>query len=426
MASKYRIGKVDVDSSAPAFAEALKGAFANKHRPLCLCKPDGVEMYVARFADRHLVKRMPGSAASHDADCESYQPPPEVSGLGELDGAAIQEDVATGTTILKLDFSLTKVTGRAAPSAGSNDGDSVRTDGSKLTLRGLLHYLWGEAELTKWVPGMAGKRSWGLVRRLLLQAALNKMPSKSYNLCEVLYVPEVFMLEHKDVIVARRAERLAKVMSAPAGVRKLLVLVGEVKDFVPGRFNMKAVIKHLPDMHLQVPEDLMRRLQKRFSTELEIWRSYESTHLMTVATFSVSQAGITTIEEMALMTVNSEWLPIENAFELQLLDELHRGHRRFTKCLRYNLVESKPLATAVLTDTRPEPVAMYVLPHLTDAVVEGMTSLILSSQLTSWAWRPMREGMPALPPAGLYEVSSQEVVDRMVGSLLEGDEVEAA
>ncbi|MFP3594879.1 DUF1173 family protein, partial [Chryseobacterium sp. SIMBA_038] len=80
------------------------------------------------------------------------------------------------------------------------------------------------------------------------------------------------------------------------------------------------------------------------------------------ATFSVSGAGVASIEEASLMLVNENWIPFESIDERMLVDNLTNQKRRFVKGLRYNLPSTNPLASVVLSDTA-EPVAMYVLPY---------------------------------------------------------------
>jgi hypothetical protein len=72
-------------------------------------------MYVARLgaSDGYIVKRMPDTGSHHAPDCPSYEPPAEVSGLGQVLGSAITEDPATGETTLKLDFPMSKMPGRS-------------------------------------------------------------------------------------------------------------------------------------------------------------------------------------------------------------------------------------------------------------------------------------------------------------------------
>ena len=192
----------------PRLSAALTAAHGTKLRPLCTCRSAGVPMYVARSGDHYIIKRMPNSGSQHHLDCDSYEPPGELSGLGEVSGSAIQEDIESGLTALKLDFSLSKAGGRKSPVASGIEPESVRTDGAKLTLRGALHYLWDEAGLSRWSPAMAGKRSWFVVRKHLLQAAENKT-TKGAALGSLLFIPETFSVDRKDELLQRRTARLA-------------------------------------------------------------------------------------------------------------------------------------------------------------------------------------------------------------------------
>ena len=122
---------------------------------------------------------------------------------GSLTLQVMAEDPATGQTSLRLGFSLTKLPGRSQMPPVGSETESVSSDGTKLSLRGLLHYLWDQAELTKWHPGFAGKRTWGTVRRQLLSASEDKF-ARGDSLRSRLYIPETFSVDHRDAINARR------------------------------------------------------------------------------------------------------------------------------------------------------------------------------------------------------------------------------
>ena len=237
------------------FADAVSAAHATQQRPLCLCLVKGIEMYVARLGDGYLIKRMPYTGSHHAPDCPSYEPPAELSGLGQVLGSAITEDPVNGLTALKLGFSMSKVGARSIDPGCGEGSDSVATDGTKLSLRGLLHYLWDQAELTRWKPGFAGKRSWAIVRKHLLIAAENKI-ARGTALQSRLYIPEVFTVEHRDEINARRMSHLMHAAGKPKGPRPLMLLIGEVKEIVPARYGFKAVIKHVPDQPFALDEQL--------------------------------------------------------------------------------------------------------------------------------------------------------------------------
>ncbi|MEO8921823.1 MAG: DUF1173 domain-containing protein [Caldimonas sp.] len=394
----YRFASAVLSSGDPAFAAHLANAYSDKSRPLCMCiSTAGLPMYVSRLNGRFLVKRMPNTGSQHHPDCASYEPPPELSGLGEVAGA-IQEDVDAGSTALKLDFQLSKLGSRALPISSGMLTDSVRTDGSRLTLRATLHYLWEQAQLNRWTPRMAGKRSWYVVRKHLLHAAADKT-AKGFSLTDILFIPESFSMEHKSEIEARRIAKLARTAMATQGGHQLMLLIGEVKSMEPARYGHKIVIKHLPDMPLLLAEDLHHRMVKRFNNELALWSENESIHLLTIATFGMSPAGVAYLEEACLVPVTANWIPIEHHADAQLLEQLTQAGRRFTKGLRYNLASDRPLASAVLSDTAPSPVALYLVPpNASDAYRQALDQLVEASELPAWIWKTAEQSMPVLPP----------------------------
>jgi hypothetical protein len=59
---------------------------------------------------------------------------------------------------------------------------------------------------------------------------------------------------------------------------------------------------------------------------------------------------VASVEELSLMPVTAQWLPVENGFERQQVEQLVRDPRSFIKVLRYNLARDQPLATVSLID----------------------------------------------------------------------------
>ncbi len=395
--SVYEVGGQRFEAASRGFAEAIAEAHAAHHRPRCMCLVDGVEMYVARLAGMNegfIVKRMPNTGSHHAPDCPSYEPPAESSGLGQVLGSAITEDPATGETTLKLDFSMSKIAGRSAMPAAGGNGDSVASGGTKLSLRGLLHYLWDQAELTRWQPGFAGKRMWSTVRKHLLLAAENKI-AHGDSLRSRLYIPEVFSVEHRDAISARRMAQWSQAVAVPGKPQHLMLLIAEVKEIVPARYGFKAVVKHVPDQAFALDEQLYRRLGRRFESELALWGAADDLHMVMVATFSVAAAGIPTIVELSLMPVTRQWLPVEDGFEKQLIDRLVSDERSFVKGLRYNLGADSALASATLTDCEGSAPLLFVA----HAGIEesGRYLQVCDPSVPVWLWNPSSEAMPSLP-----------------------------
>lgn len=399
-AAVYDIQSRRFATDSRGFAQAIAEAHVAYHRPRCLCQPQGVEMYVARLGAGYIVKRMPDTGCHHAPDCPSYEPPAECSGLGQVLGSAITEDPATGETTLKLDFPLLKRPGHRALPPEGGEGDSAATNGTRLSLRALLHYLWDQAELTRWQPAFAGKRSWGTVRRHLLQAAAHMMAG-GLALQPRLYIPEPFSVDQREALNARRVAQWGPAAAVPGKPQTLMVLIGEVKEIVPARYGYKAVIKHMPDQAFGLDEALYRRLERRFEPELTLWASAEGVQMIMIATFGVSATGLAGIIELCVMPITAQWLPIESAFDMQLVEQLVTDGRHFIKGLRYGLPRKHHLSCATLTDTGPAPVPLFILNPGGDEPLAGdaLRGEMGTQEAPAWLWRPAFQAMPRLPAA---------------------------
>ena len=395
---RIRIGETEISLDVADFRERLARAHAAHERPLCLCCSPGVPMYVAKVGDRQILKRMPDTGPDHDPSCDSYEAPYELFGFGHVAGSAIQENVEDGVTLLKLDFSLSKTGAKSPPiPKDENDSGSVKTDGSKLSLRALLHYLWDQAEFNRWRPGMAGKRNWAVIRKFLLEAAEGKT-AKGRPLGELLYVPEIFAVEREAEINQRRTAFMHAIAASKDGRRSLLMLIGEVKEIAPARYGHRLVIKHLPKFPFMANEDAHRRMNSKFANGLSLWGAMPETHLIAIATFGIGPTGVASIESIALMVVNENWIPFEHSFDAALLDALTRSRSNFLKGLRYNLSTERPLASVVLREDGAAPIAMYILPPTAgDAYRAALDDLTSESAMTAWIWNAGAAEMPPLP-----------------------------
>lgn len=392
----YRFDGHNHSAEEPAWPRVLQKAYETGVRPLCLCTrgDDLPMMYIARFRDQYVLKRMPNSGSNHSSHCEHYEPPPELSGLGQVQGSAIRPNPDDGETLLSLDFALTKGRSRAPADMGDVEHESVRNDGTKLTLRALLHYLYDQSGLTRWTPAMKAKRNWFVVRRELLSAASDKKTKGAY-LPELLYIPEMFFLDKADDIKRRQLASLSMLSGNPS---KRMLVIAEVKSFEPARFGFKLYLKHVPNMPLAVNDELCKRINKVFAPQLALWNQVESSHLMMIGTISLSPEGIYSLETLCLMNVNEHWIPFDNFYDYQLLETLHATDRRFSKGLRYNLSSENALASAVLQDTAGSPTALFVVPEGVDDAYEAVGTVMQEqAQMGVWMWHTGRDPLPLLP-----------------------------
>ena len=215
-----------------------------------------------------------------------------------------------------------------------------------------------------------------------------------------LFVPEPFRADDKTGIEQRRAMALTELYPPAPGARRLMLLVGEIKEFGEARSGRKVVIKHMPGFPLFLEDRAWTSLQRRFSAQLELWQANEVSHLMAIMTIGATGSGLTMINEIALMTVTAEWLPVESVYEERVLEKLTKLRRKSVKGLRFNLSSSQPVAIATLLEAEPVPVALYLVPPEAGDQFESVLSDMIAARcdLDAWIWRIKDGEMPRLPP----------------------------
>lgn len=365
----------------------------------CPCIRPMPQMYIAHQAGTYFIKRMPSSGIDHSPDCGSFAPPEELSGLAQVHGTAIEENPDDGTTLLRLDFPLS-IRGKrsAAPPPSMGVATEAKSVDRKLTLTSLLHFLWHEADLVKWVPAMESKRWWGVVQGAVLGAAANKI-AKQQSIATKLYIPAPFHKDRIEANAARRNQFFRTLTESASNATALGIVIAEFKAIEPTRLGGRFVFKHMPDCHFFADADLVAKFNRVFEAQLMLADMQPDTHIIVIATFSMAKAGYPVLQDIGMMLTTSNWIPFEHTRDAALIDAMTKAKRRFTKSLRFNLPLDAPIASMITTDTAP-PVAMFVT-HPTD---DGSMETLLSQTATegtyrSWMWLG-DAAMPELPALG--------------------------
>lgn len=393
--TRYLIADVELDPNTDAGQERLGQAHRQSERVICACSGSQPQMYIAKISGSFFLKRMPDTGFEHAPDCVSFMPPDALTGRAGLQGSAIEEHPEDGTTLLRLGFSLSKGAGRAAPPPSDGQpATEVKATPKKLTLTSLLHYLWEEAGLCKWTPGLEGKRNWGVVQRRLNETASSKI-AKSAPLADRLFVAEPYRHADKSAIAARRAATFRRMAGKPNSYG---LLVAEYKAHEPTRLGARFTFKHLPDQAFFADAEFVSRFEAVSSAHLALADMVPDSHVMIIATFRFTDQGYPILHEMGLMTVTSRWLPFDHINEATLIGAMCDAKRSFVKSLRYNIGHDAPLAAMMTTDL-DKPVLMFIENgSATPATSSVSTSSIQGHGLASWVW-PEDVGMPALPDA---------------------------
>ena len=96
---------------------------------------------------------------------------------------------------------------------------------------------------------------------------------------------------------------------------------------------------------------------------------------------------------------SSQWLPIEDSFEKQLVERLVRDGRTFVKGLRYNLPPDALLASVTLTEASKAPIPLRISSREFDAGQTNATAVEIAAaaSCSTWVWHIATGPMPPLP-----------------------------
>ena len=387
-ASMYALGDEMLSADSPGFQAKLLRVYATRSRPRCMCVAGGVEMYTSRHDDVVSLRRLPGTGSQHAPSCPSYEIPLDASGLGRLLGSAIRRDPWSGDSKLSLGFSLS-ARQRNLNTTVRQAADGIRHDtNQRLSMLGMLHYLWDQAELTHWHPSFRGRRSWAVVRKRVMDAA-SQMQTSRRSLGELLHLPESFVEDHAHA--AREQRR--KFFATAAAERRLALVVGELKSIYRSRDAWRLAIRHMPELPILLDDGMYRKASARFTHELELWHADDRVRLLALVAVSVGALGALQATSMSLSCTSSEWLPFSNQAEWSLLTALLAEQRSFIRALQYGLAPPAGQARvpyAFLTDTaqRSQPLFIDQRSCTDDSDQEP----------DAWTWNWLNEEMPRLPP----------------------------
>jgi hypothetical protein len=409
--SRYLINGVEMTSSDSRIQGLLAAAYNGKAAPRCLCIPGGVEMYIAKYKD-FVLKRRPDTGKDHHPACASFEPPIGQSGLGEVLGEAIIERSAELIEV-RLDFPLTRRQRRAFVQGEPSEKTEVKAQRPRLGLRGLLHLLWERAGFNRWYPRMEGKRSWRVLRKHLIDAA-REIETKGVRLTDRLLAPEPFRLDEATEIAKRRAAAMSILLSSSDDAQfRMMIAIGELKDFSATEIDYRIVLKHMADCPLFMEKKAGEKFKKTFGTEYATWAHQKALEqqpkdLMKPPELRFIFAGLIYaqrenlfhIDTATIMMTTANWMPVDYEYEKILADELTRQRRRFMKPLRYESKQGAAYPNLILLDTGNQTTALDIVsPFLADKAQALKELALKQREEPHWVWRTEEDpSPPALPP----------------------------
>jgi hypothetical protein len=269
----------------------------------------------------------------------------------------------------------------------------------KLSLRGLLHYLWERAGFNRWYPRMQGKRSYWVLHKFLLQAC-EEVETKGLRLSERVFIPEHFVLERAAAITQRRKEALSILSSPDAQLQfKMMIAIGELKEFKATTLGYQLVLKHLPDCAFFLEQSAGERTKRVFETELSAWDSGQ-VRLVAACLIYAKQEHCYQIDSLTLIMTSAQWIPLDYVYEKDVVEKLVAEQRAFIKPLRYEAEHIGAFPNFRLLDAGTSPVALDIVSAFLRASERAAKIKAISERRPNgWVWDTAQTAvMPDLPP----------------------------
>lgn len=310
----------------------------------CMCGGPGarrLSIHSRSNSDRFHLARFPETGPDHSDDCIYYGVDPGMSGLGAYRRGVVQE-LDDGATKIKLKVGLQQRAALAPEEADIGAGSEAkasksnrRTGQASMTLLGLLHFLWTQAGLISWSPGMEGKRNLGVVHYHLMQRAKTTYAGRT-RLAQNLLVGTPASSGQQA------GHNRAKALEAVTERRRLVVVapLAQHQDGLEGGKTLPIASFHgIP--YLNVDEANWEPLQRRFPRELDAWRAGNVVVAIAQTEPPKSSGGSmrAQVVDIALMQVTREWIPVDSGYEALVADQLVAAKRRFEKPLRFDAGE---------------------------------------------------------------------------------------
>lgn len=402
------------EASNPALQTALEAIYETPERPRCLCVEGGVDLYISRRSSAYHLARMPGTGNQHHPTCPDYEPNPASSGRGALMGDGIVEK-SPEILEIHLGFPLSRSPdGRAIPRGDATPPREVRAPKHRLSLQAVLHTLYETARFNRWYPAMEGARNQGVLCKYLMEAA-NHILVRGEPLACRLYVPEPFTADRKDEIAARRREKLAFLNASDQGKEfQFGFVIGEFKEAEAAASSCKVRIKHLPDMPLRMEAKAWARVERVYqplieATEADVPRK---PRILVAALIYAKQESVYQIERLTMMLVSDQYVPLNGAFELPLLERLQSDKRIFIKPLQYDSASAASFANFLLLDAASGQGCDYPL-HVMSKFVDAKEQALKAKAVEkcgpdAWVWHT-DQPIPPLPAVRRYVGTTAQV-----------------
>lgn len=333
----------------------------NKAQVRCGCRGTGerrLSIHSRSHSDRFHLARFPETGPEHSEDCAYYGVDPGMSGLGSYRRGVVQE-LDDGTVKIKLKVGLQQraaLAPKETPPSKAKAPARPRTGQASMTLLGLLHFLWTQAGLNSWSPGMEGKRNLAVVHHHLMLQAKSTYAGRTR-------LAQNLIAATPTNSGAQAGHNRAKSLEAVTERRRLVVIapLAQHQEELDGSRTLPISGFHgIP--YLALDETAWSALERGFARELDGWRAGNAVVAVAQSDPPKSSGGsmLAQVVDLALMQITRDWIPVDSGYEALVADQLVAAKRRFDKPLRFDAGEEVTFPDFWLKDTaNPMPLEVW-------------------------------------------------------------------
>lgn len=316
--------------------QCQKGDEAENKRRL---KPCG-----STTTDNYWLARWSHSGNEHATDCRFYSLWAD-DRQGKIYESDVVKTVSPGNFRIKLPTGLQQKSPSAQiePAPNKIKRDTVtRKAQPAMRLLGLLHFMWEQAEINHWHPNFDKRTrddAWASWR--LKQIAEKITVGKTLLKSVLVMMAKPGTQEIKN--------NWATVDAAAADSKRLVVITYLTLCTKEGEGQLNGTLPLAQAAGfptLDVPADLISRLNRSFSRELADWRRGQKVMLIAETDPPVKKFkqrdgkpvpySTCKIIDAALMTVSPRFIPLDSSWEGVVEEKLWQEKRQFIKPLRYD------------------------------------------------------------------------------------------
>lgn len=386
---------------AAQWQQLLQQVHQSRERPLCLCRPAGVAMYVA--CHRHYgLKRLPGTGRLHHPSCPSHEaaavPLESTVASAAAPCAAGKPRRVPPALELALDFAwITRGTGARSLEHRGTRGESAGNGGPRMSLRELLMLLLVRAGFHRWSPAMEGKRSASVLCKYLTTAAWDLVVNGA-PLAPRMRVVQPSGLAVPLIDIPTGPGPGVR-QSASHSMRARMLVIGEVLRSERTGESLLLWLNRLrgeslllePATWQTVPADLRSMLLSAGRQALSPVRPWVA------ALVRQGSGSQQCVDAIAVVPMTATWIPVAELHALPLVDALVAQHRRFAVVLPTDRCRADKLPAIWLLDAGPKAVPLRLAhaaaAHETQHMEQGAA---VARPWPSWIWHVDRP-MPPLP-----------------------------